>query len=142
MPAIITYKIMKNIKKTSLIILTIGYVAAGINHFINPEGYIRIIPPYIPLPVLCNYLAGAFEILFGLTLIAKSTRRLAVYGICLMLIAFMPVHIQMLIDAPFKLNTFTVTPLVAWVRLALQPVLVVWVWWHNTPPGLPEGEEK
>jgi uncharacterized membrane protein len=124
---------MKFAKRASLIILTIGYLLAGVNHFINPEGYIRIIPLYISYPKLMNLLAGVFEILFGAMLISKVTRPLAARGICLMLIAFLPVHIQMIIDAPLQLNTFTVTPLVAWLRLALQPVLMAWAWWYAKP---------
>jgi uncharacterized membrane protein len=121
------------IKKASLAILIIGYLYAGINHFRNPVSYIHIIPRYIPLPVFVNYLSGVLEILFGLLLIFKNTRRFAALGICLLLIAFLPVHIQMIIDAPFKLGTFTVTPLAAWLRLALQPVLIWWAWWYTRP---------
>ena len=121
------------IKKVSLTILIIGYMCAGINHFRNPASYIPIIPRYIPLPVFVNYLSGFLEILFGLLLIFNNTRRFAALGICLLLIAFLPVHIQMLIDAPVKLGTFTVTPLVAWLRLALQPALIWWAWWYVVP---------
>lgn len=123
-------KIMKLLKKVGLLILIFGYLYAGVNHFLNPVGYIRIIPHYIPLPKLVNYLSGVFEILFGFLLIFKVTRPFAAIGICLLLIAFLPVHIQMIIDAPFKLGTFTVSPLVAWIRLALQPLLILWAWWY------------
>jgi uncharacterized membrane protein len=121
------------VKKISLAILIIGYAGAGVNHFVHPEGYVRIIPPYIPLPVLLNYLSGGLELLFALLLIFKSTRHQGAWGIVLLLIAFLPVHIQMIIDAPFKLGTFTVTPLVAWARLSLQPLLMLWAWWHTKP---------
>jgi uncharacterized membrane protein len=78
-----------------------------------------------------NIIAGITEISFALMLIWTKTRPWAVYGIILMLAAFLPVHIQMLIDAPFKLGNITVTPLFAWGRLILQPVLMLWVWWHR-----------
>ena len=116
-------------KKISLIILIIAYIIAGGNHFLHPPGYIRIIPRYIPFPVFVNYLSGFLEILFGAMLIFKTTRRFAALAIGLMLIAFLPVHLQMVIDAPVKPGTLMVSPLVAWGRLALQPVLIVWVWW-------------
>jgi uncharacterized membrane protein len=121
---------MKMLKKVCLIILILAYTCAGFNHFRSPTGYIRIIPHYIPFPVFINALSGILEILFGLLLIFKSTRRYGAIGICLLLIVFLPVHIQMIIDAPFKLGTFTVTPLVAWVRLVLQPMLILWAWWY------------
>ena len=124
---------MRFLKNTSLIILIIGYALAGINHFINPVSYYRIIPAYLPYPVAINILAGAFEILFALLLILPQTRGWAVYGIIFMLIAFLPVHISMIANAPLKLGNLMVTPRIAWLRLALQPVLMLWVWWHHKP---------
>ena len=122
---------MRFLKKASLVILVIGYLAAGVNHFRAPEGYINIIPQYIPLPKLMNILAGFFEILFGLLLIFKRTRQLAAWGIILMLIAFLPVHIDMVLHAPFWLGSLYVTPFIAWVRLVvLQPLLILWAWWY------------
>ena len=118
-------------KKISLIILIIGYTAAGINHFRVPEFYVAIIPHYIPHPQLMNTLAGIFEIIFGLGLAFKFTRKWAAWGIVLMLIAFTTVHISMVTDAPFKIDEKTVSPLLAWLRLALQPVLIWWAWWHT-----------
>ena len=124
---------MRFLKNTSLIVLIIGYALAGINHFISPASYYRIIPAYLPYPATINILAGAFEILFALLLISSQTRDWAVYGIILMLIAFLPVHISMIADAPLKLGNFMVTPRIAWLRLALQPLLMLWAWWHHKP---------
>ena len=123
---------MKKIKNISIVILIIGYALAGINHFNNPISYIKIIPHYIPYPVIVNYLAGSFELLFALMLIFDRTRILAAWGIIFMLIAFLPVHIQMIADAPLLLGgSVIVSPLIAWLRLLLQPVLILWVWWHT-----------
>ncbi|CAN5501987.1 DoxX family protein [soil metagenome] len=123
---------MTKTKKISLIILIVGYTLAGVNHFRNPASYLKIIPGYIPLPGLANYLAGGFELLFAFMLIFTATRRLAAWGIILMLVAFLPVHISMIADAPLKLGDITVTPLLAWLRLiVLQPLLILWAWWYT-----------
>jgi uncharacterized membrane protein len=119
-------------KKISLVILVIFYLAAGINHFYNPNSYLRIIPHYLPYPILLNILAGCFELLFSLMLIRPKTRSVAAWGIILMLIAFLPVHISMIGDAPLKLGNLLVTPFIAWVRLViLQPLLILWAWWYT-----------
>jgi len=112
--------------------LVAGYLLAGANHFYNPSSYIKIIPAYIPLPGLINLLAGFFEIAFAVLLIFNKTRALAAWGIILMLLAFLPVHIQMVHDAPFLLGgNMLVTPLIAWARLViLQPLLILWAWWY------------
>jgi uncharacterized membrane protein len=121
---------MRNIKKISLVILITGYIAAGINHFRIPAFYISIIPAYLPYPEILNTLAGIFEIAFGLMLIFTPTRKIAAWGIILLLIAFIPVHANML-SGNTHLNGATVKPIWAWVRLFFQPVLILWAWWHT-----------
>jgi len=119
-------------KKISLVIQVMFYLVAGVNHFRNPQSYYRIIPHYLPYPILLNTLAGCFELLFGIMLIFPKTRSIAAWGIILMLIAFLPVHISMIGDAPLKLGDLMVTPLLAWVRLLfLQPLLILWAWWYT-----------
>src|ERR1700760_3002458 len=121
---------MYNFKKVSLVVVIVFYLAAGVNHFYNPASYYKIIPPYIPCPLAVNVLAGFFELLFAMMLIFKKTRSIAAWGIILMLLAFLPVHISMIGDAPLKLGSLAVTPLLAWIRLVvLQPLLILWAWW-------------
>jgi len=120
-----------NMKKISLIILIVGYTAAGINHFVHPAGYVRIIPNWLPYPVMLNYIAGVCEIVFAAMLIFPATRAWGAWLIVLMLAAFLPVHITMLQQAPMQLGSLTVTPLAAWIRLLFQPILMLWAWWHR-----------
>ncbi len=123
---------MLKFKKVSLVFLIAGYAVAGLNHYRNPQSYIKIIPHYIPYPVIINILAGSFEVLFAVMLIFNKTRALAAWGIILMLTAFLPVHIQMVADAPLILGgSIKISPFIAWIRLLLQPVLILWVWWHT-----------
>ncbi len=121
---------MSTLKKVSVFILIIGYIAAGINHFRIPAFYTGIIPAYLPYHPLLNIAAGTCEILLGLLLIFPQTRKIAAWGIVFMLIAFLPVHIGMLAGHT-KAGEVTVTPVLAWARLFFQPVLIVWAWWHT-----------
>jgi len=116
---------MSKVKKISLALLIIGYLLAGINHFRIPAFYIGIIPKYLPFPNILNTLAGVLEIAGGLGLILKSTRKFAAWGIVLMLIAFIPVHIAMF-SGHTQIGATHVQPIWAWVRLFFQPVLIVW----------------
>ncbi len=118
------------LKNISLAILVIAYVAAGINHFIHPEGYIDIIPDYLPYPVQLNYVAGVCEVVFGLMLIFPATRNWGASLLILMLAAFLIVHIRMVQIAPLRVGGYFITPFIAWVRLLLQPVLMLWLYWH------------
>jgi len=118
---------MQNLKKTGLFILVVFYLVAGVNHFKAPSSYYNIIPHYIPFPVFVNLLAGFCEIGFAVLLVFPKTRVMAARGIILMLIAFLPVHISMIGNAPLYLGSLKVTPLLAWIRLlVLQPLLILW----------------
>ncbi len=129
---------MNMTKKLSLWVLIIGYLVAGTNHFRNPASYINIIPAYIPYPVVTNVLSGAAEVLLALLLISPKTRHYAAWGIIAMLIAFLPVHIDMIINAPMQLGSITVTPILAWLRILFQPVLILWAWWYTKPYHTPK----
>lgn len=122
---------MSKLKKISLFLLIALYLIAGTNHFVHPAAYLKLIPLYLPYPQLLNLAAGFFEIVFGLMLIFKPTRQYAVYGIILMLIAFIPAHIYMIQIAPFMLGKLLVTKTGAWIRLPLQAVLIAWAYWHR-----------
>jgi uncharacterized membrane protein len=70
------------------------YIFAGTMHFVNPKMYIRIIPPYMPNPVVLNAISGAFEIIFGIGLFFEVTRSISAIGIILLLLAvFLPIFI-------------------------------------------------
>jgi len=123
---------MDKYKKISLVILIAFYVLAGLNHFRDPDFYYAVMPNNLLYPETVNLLAGIAEISLGLLLIPSITRYWAAWGIVLMLIAFLQIHVSMAFKAPMKLNSITVTPFLAWLRLALQFVLIYWAWWHTS----------
>lgn len=99
------------------------YIIFGIYHFVNPKLYLKVIPPYLPNPKLLNYLAGFFELLFGLLLLHSYTRKFAVIGISLLLCAFFMTHFYMLTNSKANMN------LPKWflvLRIPLQFGLIYW----------------
>jgi len=107
------------------------YIAAGINHFIKPRFYLRIMPTYLPAHEMLNYASGIAEIILGSLLLFKTTRIYAAWGIAIMLMAFMVVHIFMLQQA-LKQENYLITPTAAWTRLGLQFILIAWALWYTT----------
>ena len=104
------------------------YLLAGVNHFVNPDFYYRMIPPWIGHPELVNTLAGIAELVLGAGLLFKASRKWSCYGIIAMLLAFVPTHIYMLQDA-FCAAGDCPPAWLLWVRLIiLQPLLIVWAW--------------
>ena len=70
------------------------YIVAGILHFVRPRSYVSIMPSYIPYQKEMVYLSGIAEIVFG-AMLFTTLKDYALWGIILMLIAFIPVHIYM-----------------------------------------------
>ncbi len=118
-------------KLISLAIQAVFYMLAGLNHFRNPKAYLRIVPAYIPFASVMVNLSGLAELLLGVMLFFPRTRAIAGLGLTLMLVAFLPVHIDMIIHAPMKLGAIQVTAGIAWLRLALQFVLIAWIWFAS-----------
>ena len=87
---------MKMLKKFSLVLMIVLYISAGINHFIHPESYYPIIPPYFPFPALINIVSGLLELILGIGLMFAKTRNVAASGIIILLILFIPAHIYMI----------------------------------------------
>ncbi len=81
---------MKTISKC---LLAFFMVAAGTMHFVNPDFYLRIMPPYLPIHLELVYLSGFFEAALGLLLLFPRVTRFAAWGIIALLIAIFPANI-------------------------------------------------
>jgi uncharacterized membrane protein len=101
------------------------YIGAGINHFVHPDQYVRIMPPYIPYHRAMVLLSGVFEIGLGLLFLPAVTRPRAAWGIIALLIAVFPANIQMAINYHRQGNPHL---WLALVRLPLQIPLIWWAW--------------
>ncbi len=98
------------------------FIAGGINHFVSPDMYVRIMPPYLPFHRPLVLLSGAIELILGVLLLIPRYSRLAAWGLIALLIAIFPANIylyqhQELLAAP---------PVLHFIRLPLQGVLILW----------------
>ena len=120
----------QSIKKGLLLTAIVFYIFAGYNHFANPSFYLPLIPPYLSLwATELNLLSGIIEIVLGLLLIHKKTRKYAAWAIILMLIAFIPSHIYFIQKGTFTLGSITMNPTISWIRLLVaHPLLIIWAW--------------
>jgi uncharacterized membrane protein len=120
------------IKSISLFLLIGFFTFAGINHFITPEFYYPLIPPYLVYVEAINMLSGALEILLGIGLLFKSTRKYSAYLMIVLLIAFIPSHIHFIQLGGCIPDGLCVPLWVAWMRLLLiHPLFMLWVWFHR-----------
>jgi len=121
---------MQKFKVAMKYLLAVFFIAAGMNHFVNPDFYLKIIPPYLPWHAALNYLSGAFEILLGALVLFPRFTRLAGWGLIVLLIAVFPANVYMA-QNPHLFPQFTPTALL--IRLPLQIVPILWAWWATKP---------
>jgi uncharacterized membrane protein len=121
-------KILSTAQRIGVVLAAIFYVVAGTLHFIKPEVYLKIMPPYIPWHVAMVRGSGVFEILGGLGLLVSETRRAAAWGLIALLIAVFPANIYMATH-PIESGGVSIAPVLRWVRLPLQLLLVWWLLW-------------
>lgn len=114
--------------RVSLYIFSAFFIIAGINHFVVPDIYLKIIPPYFPYHVFLTYFSGFAEIVLGIFLLLKKTQKLSALGIIILLIALIPAHIYMIQIAPFYLGSIYVNSILAWLRLPIQILLILWAY--------------
>ena len=102
------------------------FVAAGILHFVNTPAYVKIMPPFLPSPILLVQISGIAEVVGGIGLLLPQTRQAAAWGIIALLLAVWPANINMAIrHAPS-------TPAWAlWARVPLQLPLLWWAWLYT-----------
>jgi uncharacterized membrane protein len=120
---------MKRIKPVSKYLLAFFMIGAGTMHFVNPEFFLKIMPPYVPLHRELVLVSGVCEILLGFLLLIPKCSHVAAWGIIALLIAVFPANVYLYQNQ----EIFPAPPLVHLLRLPLQGVFVLWAYWHTRP---------
>ena len=118
-----------------LVLASIFYIGAGILHFTNTQFYLKIMPPYIPYHLAMVYISGAAEIAGGLGLLVPVVRRPAAWGLVALLIAVFPANLYMAMNH-IQVTSTPTPPALAWGRLPLQVLFIIWVLWCTKPDTL------
>jgi uncharacterized membrane protein len=104
------------------------YVVAGMNHFISPEFYMKIMPPSFPWHAFLVFVSGLAEVLLGVLLMIPRTTRLAAWGLIALLIAIFPANIYVYQHQDVFPD---VPPWLHLARLPIQAVFILWAWWYT-----------
>lgn len=113
-------------RRLGLLGLSAFFVAAGVNHFVNPSFYVAIMPPFVPAHLTLVYVSGAFEVLGGLSVLVPRLRSVAGWALVGLLLAVFPANIHMALNPELFPD---VSPIVLYVRLPLQLLLMGWAVW-------------
>jgi uncharacterized membrane protein len=121
---------VKLFKKVLKYLFGLMFILAGINHFLKPEFYLPMMPPYIPAHELMVILSGIAEIVLGVMLFIPRFSRLAAWGMIALLVAVFPANLHMALNP----ELFPDVPQIGlWIRLPLQGVMIWWAWLYTKP---------
>ena len=100
-------------------------LAAGLNHFLNPDFYRAIMPDYLPAHTELVYASGVAEMLGAAAVMYPPTRRAGGWFLIGVLVGVFPANVHMV------LNPDDYPHISSWallLRLPLQALFVYWVW--------------
>lgn len=115
-------------------ILAVFFVVAGSLHFLFPDPYLHMMPPFLPWPRALVWISGAAEIAGGAGLLWLRWRRAAALGLVLLLIAVFPANIYMAV-AHVRFSGLLGQSWFQWLRLPLQIPLIAWAWRYTRTNG-------
>ncbi len=106
-------------------LLALFIIYAGVQHFLNPDFFMKVIPPFlleVGLPIV--YISGVIEIAIGVMMLIPKYEVQGTYAFFLLMLAFLPLHIGDVFDD----TPFTGTRNAAIIRLVIQFVLIGVLW--------------
>lgn len=113
-------------RKRSRLLLGMAFVGAGVNHFVMPRAYQRIVPPSMKDRAQSLVtVSGVAEVLGGLGVLLPWTRRPAGLGLIALLAAVFPANLYM---ARTPEHFRKIPRWALYARLPLQPLMMWWAW--------------
>jgi uncharacterized membrane protein len=113
-------------RKRSRLLLGLAFVGAGVNHFVMPRAYQRIVPPSMrDRAQSLVTVSGVAEVAGGLGVLLPWTRRPAGVGLIALLAAVFPANLYM---ARTPEDFRKIPRWALYARLPLQPLMMWWAW--------------
>ena len=109
--------------------LAVMFCFTAVAHFnsMRPD-MVRMVPAFVPNAEFMVTFTGICEVLGGIGLLARRTRRIAALALMILLIAVLPANVNAALSS-ITLRGATPTPLIP--RIALQVFFVALLWWSG-----------
>ena len=116
------------LRGTCRVILAVVMIGMGMLHLVQPDGFVKTIPHFLPAPLALVIVSGVFEILGGVGLLVPVLRRAASLGLVALYFAVFPANLNMALNNIQPAGSHV--PLAfLWLRLPFQIALILWALW-------------
>lgn len=117
-------------------LLSLVMITAGVFHLADPTPFVRIVPAWLPAPLLLVYVSGVAEIAGGVGLAIPRLRRAAAWGLVALYVAVFPANVNQAMHHLQPVSS-TVPEWIFWARLPLQALLIAIAWRYTRPARAP-----
>ena len=121
---------MRYFKLITIYFMSIAYAYVGVRHFIDPDFFLAIMPNYLTFHLEFVYLSGIAEVVLGLMLLSKKTRKTGAIGLIILLILVFPANIH-LVQSELSQSILGVTKSQSIYRLPFQGLFILIAYWHS-----------
>ena len=121
---------MSYIKLFTIYFMSISYTYVGVRHFVDPDFFLAIMPNYLSMHLFFVYLTGLMEVVFGLLLAFRKTRKFASYGLIVLLLIVFPANIH-LVESELSQSILEVSKEQTIIRLPFQGLFLILAYWHS-----------
>ena len=121
---------MRYFKLITIYFMSIAYAYVGVRHFIDPDFFLAIMPNYLTFHLEFVYLSGIAEVVLGLMLLSKKTRKAGAIGLIILLILVFPANIH-LVQSELSQSILGVTKSQSIYRLPFQGLFILIAYWHS-----------
>lgn len=126
---------MKRILKyAGLVLVTAFFVVGGQAHFTATEFFVKIVPPYVPAPLLMVYVTGVIELIGAVAIWVPAWRSWAGIGLMVLTVCVTPANIYMWQNPELFPD---ISPAFLGWRLVAQGVLLAIIWWSTRAESAP-----
>ncbi|HEY1691051.1 MAG TPA: hypothetical protein VGG39_02750 [Polyangiaceae bacterium] len=121
------------------VVAAVAMMAIGVAHFAAPDGFVAIVPAWLPAPRALVLVSGFFEVLGGAGLLVPRVRRAASWGLVALYVCVFPANVNMALHdvQPAGLH---IPEALLWARLPFQIVFIAVALWVGKPDRTPAND--
>lgn len=109
--------------------LGIAFIFFFVGHFVQTQGMIDMLPPWIPMRKVLIYATGILELIIGIMLFLPRYQTMAAVSAIIIFIVFFPANIYAALNG-VGLGGHQWGPVYLLIRTPLQLILIFWAYYY------------
>jgi uncharacterized membrane protein len=132
---------MAKARRIVRVVIALAMMWIGVMHFVKPEGFVKIVPKFLPAPLTLVLVSGFFEVLGGVGLLIPQARKWASWGLVALYVSVFPANVNMALNH-IDLDGHVMPTWALWLRLPFQLVFIGLALWVGREAGHDRSEAR